>query len=72
MIKKENFPKTGILIKQFGFSDNDFDLNEIFSKDNIYFFATRLTKKNDVPNSNFMNCRKEITKTILRQMKVIE
>ncbi len=29
MIKKENFPKTGILIKQFGFSDNDFDLNEI-------------------------------------------
>lgn len=41
-------------------------------KDNIYFFATRLTKKNDVPNSNFMNCRKEITKTILRQMKVIE
>lgn len=40
--------------------------------DNVFFFATRLIKSRDIPNLNFGMCRKEITKTILRQMNVIE
>ncbi len=39
--------------------------------DNIYFFATRLIKPRAQVNPNFGNCRKEITKNILRSMKVL-
>ncbi|MGE0567015.1 MAG: penicillin-binding transpeptidase domain-containing protein [Bacteroidia bacterium] len=40
--------------------------------DNVYFFATRLIKKREVPNSNFGSCRKEITLNILRGMEIID
>lgn len=36
--------------------------------DNIYFFATRLTKKIEDANPNFSKARKEITKAILDQI----
>lgn len=38
--------------------------------DNVYFFATRLIKNRADKNSDFGACRKEITKTILRQLKM--
>ena len=41
-------------------------------KDNVYFFATRLIKDRDTPNPDFGNCRKEITRTVLRQLNAIE
>lgn len=37
-----------------------------------YFFATRLIKNRGTPNSDFADCRKRITKDILRQMRVID
>jgi len=36
--------------------------------DNVYFFATRITKDRNTPNGNFMKCRIEITKELLRQL----
>ena len=39
--------------------------------DNVYFFATRLIKNRADKNSDFGACRKEITKTILRQLKML-
>ena len=38
---------------------------------NPYFFATRLTKSREIPNPNFADCRKKITKDILRQFRII-
>jgi beta-lactamase class D len=40
-------------------------------KDNTYFFATRVTKKRSIPNAEFGNCRKTITKDILKQIGAI-
>lgn len=40
--------------------------------DNVYFFATRITKKRSTLNPNFSQCRKEITKNILRQIKALD
>lgn len=40
--------------------------------DNVYLFATRLIKKREIHHPNFGKCRKEITKTILRQSNIIE
>jgi beta-lactamase class D len=40
--------------------------------DNVYFFATRLMKERKVLNPDFGNCRKKITKSILKQMRIIE
>jgi beta-lactamase class D len=40
--------------------------------ENVYFFATRLLKSREKPNPNFGSCRKVITRTILRQLNVIE
>nr|WP_246439927.1 penicillin-binding transpeptidase domain-containing protein [Rhabdobacter roseus] len=40
--------------------------------DNVYFFATRLIKDRSTPNPAFTRCRKEITKTILKQMGALE
>ncbi|RYU96484.1 class D beta-lactamase [Emticicia agri] len=39
--------------------------------DNSYFFTTRIIKKRSTLNKNFGQCRKDITKNILRQLKVI-
>lgn len=41
-------------------------------KDNIYFFATRLTKKRSAQNPGFGDCRKSVTKAVLKQLQVIE
>jgi beta-lactamase class D len=41
-------------------------------KDNSWFFATRVSKKRSTVNPDFSNCRKEITRNILKQLKVIE
>lgn len=38
----------------------------------VYFFATRLTKDRSVINPRFGQCRKEITKGILRELKMLE
>ena len=40
--------------------------------DHVYFFATRIIKKRSTINKNFGQCRKDITKNILRQLKAIE
>jgi beta-lactamase class D len=40
--------------------------------DNVWFFATRISKDRSVPNPSFGNCRKEITRNILRQLKAID
>ncbi len=37
-----------------------------------YFFATRLIKSRKIPNPNFADCRKRITKDILRQLQVLD
>ena len=37
-----------------------------------YFFATRLIKSRKVTTTTFADCRKSITKTALRQLKVID
>lgn len=38
------------------------------SKQNLHFFATRLTKPRSTVNKNFGSCRKDITKNVLRQL----
>lgn len=43
----------------------------IEKQDNIYFFATRLIKDRSESNQNFGSCRKEITRTILKQLKIL-
>ena len=40
--------------------------------DNVYFFATRLIKSRAIANPNFGQCRKEITKAILKQLNILE
>ncbi|MGE0268922.1 MAG: penicillin-binding transpeptidase domain-containing protein [Candidatus Omnitrophota bacterium] len=41
-------------------------------KDHVYFFATRITKDENAVNEKFSACRKEITRTILKQLGAIE
>jgi beta-lactamase class D len=41
-------------------------------KDNVYFFATRLVKSRNEVNPNFGQCRKDVTKAILRQLGIID
>jgi beta-lactamase class D len=43
----------------------------IEKKDEVYFFATRLIKGRITENPDFGKCRKQITKTILKQMGVL-
>ena len=40
--------------------------------ENVYFFATRLIKSREISNPNFGSCRKVITRTILKQLNIIE
>lgn len=40
-------------------------------EDNVYFFATRLTKDRQESGKNFMSCRIEITKRILKDMDIL-
>lgn len=39
--------------------------------DNTYFFATRLVKSRQSPNPDFAECRKEVTRQILRQLHAL-
>lgn len=41
-------------------------------KDNVYFFATRLVKEKGDINPNFGKCRKEITRSIFKELKILE
>ena len=41
-------------------------------KNNVWFFATRVSKMRSVANPNFSDCRKAITRNILKQLNVIE
>lgn len=41
-------------------------------KGNVYFFATRIIKDRKTPNPDFAQCRKEITKSVLRQLQAME
>jgi beta-lactamase class D len=44
----------------------------IEQNEDVYFFATRLRKSNEISNSNFGECRKSITLTILRQLNMLD
>lgn len=41
------------------------------TQDNVYFFATRLTKSTNENNPNFSKARKEITKQILSELSIL-
>lgn len=55
-----------------GGKDTGWWVGYVEKKDNVYFFATRLIKDRSVLNKKFGKCRKEITRTILKQMKVLD
>jgi len=44
----------------------------IESKNDIYFFATRILQDRKLNSSNFGNCRKEITKSIFKELKILK
>jgi len=44
----------------------------VTTKDNVYFFATRTFKKRTEVNADFGDCRKTITKSILRELHAID
>jgi beta-lactamase class D len=41
------------------------------TKENVYFFATRLHKDQQTKNENFAACRKSITAQVLRQLGIL-
>ena len=43
----------------------------VTNKNKVYFFATRIIKRRSEINAGFGNCRKNITKAILRQLNAI-
>ena len=51
--------------------DSGWWVGYVESRENTYFFATRISKKRTEQNPNFGQCRKTITKTILKQIKAI-
>lgn len=51
--------------------DSGWWVGYVESRENTYFFATRISKKRSESNPNFGQCRKTITKTILKQMNAI-
>lgn len=51
--------------------DSGWWVGYVETKENTYFFATRVSKPRSVKNPNFGSCRKEITKAFLRQIKAI-
>lgn len=55
-----------------GGKDTGWGVGYVEKGEEVYFFATRLIKDRSTPNPNFGRCRKEITKTILKQMKVLK
>lgn len=53
-------------------NDTGWWIGYVERKDNVYFFATRIIKKRSTVNPDFGQCRKDITKDILKQLHVIE
>lgn len=51
--------------------DSGWWVGYVESRENTYFFATRISKKRSESNPNFGQCRKTITKTILKQIHAI-
>ena len=54
-----------------GGKDTGWWIGYVERKDQVYFFATRLRDRSSY-NADFGDCRKRITKTVLRQLGVIE
>lgn len=54
-----------------GGKDTGWWVGYVEREENVYFFATRLIKERAAANPDFGSCRKEITRTILRQMGVL-
>ena len=52
--------------------DNGWWVGYVERAGNVYFFATRIIKDRQTKNPKFRKCRKEITRTILRQLKVLD
>ncbi|WP_233377705.1 hypothetical protein [Maribellus sp. CM-23] len=57
---------------QIRFKSSGWWLGYVERSDNVYFFATRLVKDRETLNPDFGKCRKKITRTILKQLKVID
>ena len=55
-----------------GGKDTGWWIGYVERKDNVYFFATRLIKEREAHNPNFGKCRKEITKTVLRDLHILK
>ena len=55
-----------------GGRDTGWWVGYVESRDNVWFFSTRLIKDRDTVNPNFGRCRKEITRNILQQMKILD
>lgn len=56
---------------RYGGNDTGWWVGYVERKENTYFFATRLVKPLQVANPNFGSCRKEITRTILRELDAL-
>ena len=56
----------------FGGNDTGWWIGYVARNDNTYFFATRVIKSRQTENPRFSACRREITKSILKQLKIIE
>ncbi|WP_207432778.1 class D beta-lactamase [Sabulibacter ruber] len=55
----------------YGGIDNGWWVGYLETKDNVYFFATRVHKDKNTANDNFASCRKTITKQILQQLGIL-
>ncbi len=55
-----------------GGKDTGWWIGYLEGKDNVWFFATRISKDRSTYNPNFSSCRKEITKNILKQLKAFD
>lgn len=64
------YAKTGWT--RYGGKDTGWWVGYVESRDNVWFFATRLIKNRNTVNPDFGRCRKEITRNILQQMKVFD
>jgi beta-lactamase class D len=57
---------------RYGGLDTGWWVGYVEQKNNVYFFATRLIKPRETPNPRFGECRKEITKAVLKQLHALE
>ncbi|MFC6998361.1 penicillin-binding transpeptidase domain-containing protein [Rufibacter roseus] len=61
--------KTGWTI--YGGTDSGWWVGYVETKDNVYFFATRVHKERSTQNENFASYRKTITRNLLQQLGVL-